>query len=127
VSSAAGDADVVLLVTDVYGDALTNNKIMNRLIHSDRPVVVAVNKLDLFSRFNVSANSNTSQIPVADFHPSSSRYDGSTGTSTAINHTSTRRTTRLGLKSLLGVPMSDSQLIELATVETGTQNIIYNV
>lgn len=46
---AAGDADVVCLVSDVYGDPLTDDKVMQKLLVTGRPVVVVVNKIDLFA------------------------------------------------------------------------------
>lgn len=41
------DADVILLVTDVFGEPLADEKVMSRLAVSSRPVVVVVNKIDL--------------------------------------------------------------------------------
>lgn len=46
---AAGDADVVCLVSDIYGDPLTDEKVMQKLLVTGRPVVVVVNKIDLFA------------------------------------------------------------------------------
>jgi len=43
------DADVILLVTDVFGEPLADERVMSRLAVSSRPVVVVVNKLDLAS------------------------------------------------------------------------------
>ena len=44
---AVSDADVILLVTDVFGEPLADEKVMSRLAVSSRPVVVVVNKIDL--------------------------------------------------------------------------------
>lgn len=44
---AVSDADVILLVTDVFGEPLADKKVMSRLAVSSRPVVVVVNKIDL--------------------------------------------------------------------------------
>lgn len=49
VRTAAGDADVVCLVSDVYGEPLADNKVMQKLLVTGRPVVVIVNKVDIVS------------------------------------------------------------------------------
>lgn len=47
VKGAYGDADVIVLVTDVYGDQLVDSKIFDKLVSSTRPIIIAVNKVDL--------------------------------------------------------------------------------
>ena len=44
---AAGDADVVCLVTDVYGEALADDRVMQKLLVTSKPVIVVINKVDL--------------------------------------------------------------------------------
>jgi small GTP-binding protein len=47
VKSAAGDADVLVLVTDVYGENVADDRILQRLQNTTKPVLVAINKIDL--------------------------------------------------------------------------------
>jgi len=47
VHTAAGDADIVCLVSDVYGEELADPKVMQKLLATGRPVVIVVNKADL--------------------------------------------------------------------------------
>ena len=49
VRGAAGDADVILLVTDVYGEPLVDKTIMEKLTVTSRPILVVVNKVDTLS------------------------------------------------------------------------------
>ena len=46
VRGAVGDADVILLVTDVYGEPLVDKTIMERLTVTSRPILIIVNKVD---------------------------------------------------------------------------------
>ena len=46
---AASDADVIVLLTDVYGEPLADDNMLQRLQLTDRPVIVAINKMDLIS------------------------------------------------------------------------------
>ena len=50
VRGAAGDADIILLVTDVYGEMLVDEKIMHKLNSTSRPVIVVINKIDIASK-----------------------------------------------------------------------------
>lgn len=47
VRGAVGDGDIILLVTDVYGEALADEQVYHNIQSSDTPVVVAINKVDL--------------------------------------------------------------------------------
>ena len=47
VSGATNDADVVVVVTDLYAEEIADEKAFQKLIKTDRPVIVAVNKIDL--------------------------------------------------------------------------------
>lgn len=49
IRGAVGDADLILLVTDVFGEALLDQKVMQKLSVTSRPVVVVVNKIDLLN------------------------------------------------------------------------------
>ena len=49
VRGAVGDADVILLVSDVYGEPLVDKTIMEKLTVTSRPILVVVNKVDLIS------------------------------------------------------------------------------
>jgi hypothetical protein len=51
VRGAAGDADIILIVTDVYGEPIIDAKIMQKLTIATRPIIIAINKLDLVSDF----------------------------------------------------------------------------
>eukprot|EP01035_Chromulina_nebulosa_P024198 gene24198-31457_t len=46
---AVGDADVILLVTDVYGEPLEDERVMQRLAATNRTIIIAVNKIDLLT------------------------------------------------------------------------------
>ena len=48
VRGAAGDADVILLVTDVYGEPLVDKTIMEKLTVTSRPILIIVNKVHTY-------------------------------------------------------------------------------
>ena len=50
VSGAANDADVVVVVTDVYAEEMADKKAFQRLSLTDRPVIIAINKIDLINK-----------------------------------------------------------------------------
>jgi GTP-binding protein Era len=54
VKGAAVDADVVVLVTDVFGETLADERILEGLQLTDRPVLVVVNKIDLVENLTAS-------------------------------------------------------------------------
>lgn len=58
VHEAVRDADVTLLVTDVFGEELHDEKVFSRLNSSSCPLVIAINKIDLVK----SSNEDDSQI-----------------------------------------------------------------
>ena len=62
VRGAASDADAVLLVSDVFGEALADEKVFERLRLSDRPVVVVVNKVDLVQNISRPAAAPTAPL-----------------------------------------------------------------
>lgn len=47
VRGAVGDADVILLVSDVYGEPLVDKTIMEKLMVTSRSILVVVNKVDM--------------------------------------------------------------------------------
>lgn len=47
VKGAAGDADAIVVVSDVYGEPLIDDTITRRLNGTDKPIIIAVNKIDL--------------------------------------------------------------------------------
>jgi len=55
VRGAAGDADVVLLVSDVYGEPLVDEKVLQKLQVTNRPVLVIINKVDLLGNVSTMA------------------------------------------------------------------------
>jgi len=60
VNGAVGDADAIVLVTDVYSEDIADQGIYKKLRLTRKPVLVAVNKIDLLSNATVSL-----------YHPSS--------------------------------------------------------
>ncbi|KAJ1407850.1 GTP-binding protein era, partial [Ochromonadaceae sp. CCMP2298] len=60
VRGAAGDADIILIVTDVYGEPLIDAKIMQKLSIATRPIIIAINKLDLAPGFPAGAGAGAS-------------------------------------------------------------------
>ena len=54
VRGATGDADIIVLVTDVYGEPLIDEKVAQKLELTNKPILVVVNKMDLIA-------SNTTQ------------------------------------------------------------------
>lgn len=59
VRGAVGDADVVVLVTDVYGEPLKDARVIQKLSVTQRPVVIVINKVDLLEgvTFNYTSQS----------------------------------------------------------------------
>ena len=49
VKAATGDADVILLVTDIYSEPLIDNKIMLKLLNTTKPIIIIINKIDINS------------------------------------------------------------------------------
>ena len=45
--SAASDADVIVIVTDVYGEPLMDQVVMQKLGVTHRPIIIVINKVDL--------------------------------------------------------------------------------
>lgn len=58
------DADVILLVTDVFGEPLADEKVLSRLAVSSRPVVVVVNKIDLAAPEEEEEHGNSSSVDM---------------------------------------------------------------
>ena len=57
VRGAAGDADVILLVTDVYGEPLVDKHMMQKLTETRKQIIIAVNKIDILDDSNAYTNS----------------------------------------------------------------------
>ena len=47
VSTAISDADLFLLVTDVYEDTLNHEVVLEKMIKTEKPILVILNKIDL--------------------------------------------------------------------------------
>lgn len=70
VRGAVGDADVIVLVTDVYGEPLVDARVIQKLSVTQRPVVIAINKMDLieglvFNYTESPAASDTTRSPAS--------------------------------------------------------------
>lgn len=49
VRGAVGDGDIIVLVTDVYGEALADEQVYQNIQVSNTPVVVVINKIDMIT------------------------------------------------------------------------------
>jgi small GTP-binding protein len=85
VRGAVSDCDVLLLMTDIFGEALVDQKLMENLQKTTRPVLVLINKIDALSLPDQGTAKQTVQATAA---ASGESTDGTTGT------------TRLGNKKL---------------------------
>jgi len=47
VKAATGDADIILVVTDIYSEPLIDNKIMLKLLNTTKPIIIVINKIDI--------------------------------------------------------------------------------
>ena len=47
IKGAVGDGDIIIIVTDVYGEPLVDEGIFNKIVASDNKVIVAINKADI--------------------------------------------------------------------------------
>lgn len=47
IRGAVGDGDIILLVTDVYGEALADEQVYRNIQLCNNPVIVAINKIDI--------------------------------------------------------------------------------
>ena len=102
VRGAASDADAVLLVSDVFGEPLADDKVFERLRQSDRPVVVVVNKVDLV--MNVSRETNASHAPLTTLRPKrAGRVDGEAPTARSLSELREIWAERLPQAEVLGV------------------------
>ena len=102
VRGAASDADAVLLVSDVFGEPLADDKVFERLRQSDRPVVVVVNKVDLV--MNVSRETNASHAPLTTLRPRrAGRVDGEEPTARSLSELREIWAERLPQAEVLGV------------------------
>lgn len=60
VVGALQDADVLLVVTDVFSTPIPNDALLDRVQRSDKPVIVVINKIDLANRTVSSATETMS-------------------------------------------------------------------
>ena len=76
VSTALTDADIILYVTDVVEKAEKNILYLEKIKHTDIPVIIAVNKIDLEKQENINVMiKNWNQIlPEAEVIPVSAKY-----------------------------------------------------
>ena len=56
VKGALSDADILLVVTDLFSTPIEDDSIYSRLRVSDKPLVVVINKIDLMDKINPEAN-----------------------------------------------------------------------
>lgn len=75
VRGAVGDSDVNILVTDVYGEDLHDDRVMLRLNSTITPTIVVINKIDLVdtelaSSLNITAHQRRPQAANATVVPS---------------------------------------------------------
>ena len=72
VNSALQDADLFLLVTEV-GETFKNQEVLRRIIDSDTPVILVINKIDLSDQPTIQNKINywQNQIPRATILPAS--------------------------------------------------------
>ncbi len=78
VRGAASDADIIVLVTDVYGDALIDTKVFKTLQISSKPCLIVVNKIDLLedkSSYDALLSSQSMPIDLSTYHDDSSICD----------------------------------------------------
>ena len=64
VRSATGDADVIILVTDVYGEDLIEQKMLGKLQVTDRPIIIVVNKMDIIDNSYTSKSNENNTIDI---------------------------------------------------------------
>ena len=64
VFGALQDADVLLVVTDVFSTPIPDDKLFARVQRSQKPVIVVVNKIDLAAVVNVSSEANRDKLSV---------------------------------------------------------------
>eukprot|EP01033_Poteriospumella_lacustris_P001615 gene1615-1177_t len=70
IHDAVRDTDVVLLVTDVYGEALQDDGLMQRLNNTNTPIIVAINKVDLLHHQTMPpSNASSSSRSHGDVRP----------------------------------------------------------
>lgn len=64
VVGAYHEADVLLVVTDVFSTPFPNDALFRRVQQSRKPVIVVVNKIDLASRVNTESPENSQKLSV---------------------------------------------------------------
>lgn len=76
VKSALIDADLFLLVTDVFEDNINNEEIFEKLIKSKRPILVIINKIDLATQEKIEERVNywAAKVPGASVLPLSALH-----------------------------------------------------
>ena len=80
VKSALVDADLFLLVTDIFEDAVANEAIFEKLVKSQRPTLVILNKIDLGDQERIEERVKywAEKVPGADILPLSALHKANT-------------------------------------------------
>lgn len=76
VRGAAGDADVIMLVTDVYGEPLVDKHMMMKLTETKKQIIIAINKVDILESDSVVHNymSRIKSRNIKDSNKKSMKY-----------------------------------------------------
>lgn len=80
VNTAIVDADIFLLVTDVYEDAVKNDDIFQKVIKSKKPTLLIINKIDLVDQEKVEAKVQywSEKVPGISILPLSALHKANT-------------------------------------------------
>lgn len=66
VVGAFQDADVLLVVTDLFSSPIPDDELFRKVRISDKPVIVAINKVDLASKVNADSPANKDKTVTAE-------------------------------------------------------------
>ena len=59
IKGAVGDGDIIIIVSDVYGETLVDEGILDKIALSNNKVIVVVNKIDLITNDDACTKNST--------------------------------------------------------------------
>ena len=104
VRGAAGDADIVLLVTDVYGENLFDEKVLQTLQVTSKPIVIVINKVDLIG--------NEFEDTVSLFHQHVQEFDRADRADKVVDKPRRRLLLRRSDRESVDIKKSSSAVVE---------------
>ena len=75
IKGAVGDGDIIIIVTDVYGEPLVDEQIFSKIAASKNQIIVAINKVDLVKNDESCTNQRFDHVVSSEGPEPSSKVD----------------------------------------------------